>query len=109
MEDWYIQNSKLPQNTHIPNSLGMILTIENKTDQDLYVTFVVEKKIPEVITKLFLQNETRFFNRILDYPIYFILDNKQYYIQNTSNTIVFKNASNDIKPSFYFFTKKFVN
>lgn len=105
MNPWALYERASPQNTYIPNSLGMVVTVYNDTDDEIFVLF------PDSDLELFLPREKKYYSRDIDKQINFIVFppcTKVYNISRYVNNVVIKKTENGYQPSFFFSTKKFV-
>lgn len=99
-------NFTSPQQTYIPNDLGMSVMIYNDTDELIFILFPDYNHL-----EYFQPRERKYYTRDIDKQILFYISpptTKIYNIARYVNNVVIKKAGNNFQPTFFFSTKKFV-
>jgi hypothetical protein len=103
MNPWFFYNSTSPQQTYIPNELGMAVSVYNDTDTNISIVF-------RDFTEEFLPREKKYYLRDIDDPIFFSVYPSEtvYNIARYVNNVVIKQTDQNFQPTFFFSTRKFV-
>jgi hypothetical protein len=106
MNSWAKYNSTVPQQTYIPNRLGMAVTIQNDTDDNVYMVFPDLEAI-----HIFEPRETKYYYRDIN-DVYDFLISPGVQVYNipryVNNVVIRKIGTNMYQPAFFFSTRKFV-
>jgi hypothetical protein len=103
MNSWKVYHTTSPQQTYIPNTLGMSVTFYNDTDDEVCIAFPDYSHL-----ETFGPREKKYFVRDIDDQILFEMSSRIYNISRYVNNVVIKRVEGGYQPSFFFSTRKFV-